>query len=132
MRARMCAQQIDILGARLFADPHGEMTCLDRRNRYLTANLAMMLVVGFGRYTVAFRFEEGTSILTGGAILSALAAQQVPELLGDSVCIWFVHKAGLPILTYYKQQLEPRNLLPKVFVISNTLFTVLGTLRGYF
>ena len=87
-------------GAILVANTGGDMVV-----EYLSANLAMILLSLFGAKSSAFRFknEEGTT-LTMTLIIQALAAQHLPELVCDMVCIVAESRAELPIAAYLRGQ----------------------------
>ena len=96
---------------------------------YLSANMAMAILVGFGDSRAAFRFQEGAPSRTLVAL--ALAAQHVPELVCDAVATMAEVRAGLPVREYFEDQLTWRALAPKAAMVMCTVFMVLGTMRTW-
>ena len=96
---------------------------------YLSANMAMAILVGFGDSRAAFRFQGGAPSKTLVAL--ALAAQHVPELVCDAVATMAEVRAGLPVREYFEDQLTWRVLPPKAGIVLLTVFLVLGTMRTW-
>ena len=94
---------------------------------YLSANMAMAILVGFGDSRAAFRFQGGAPSKTLVAL--ALAAQHVPELVCDAVATMAEVRAGLPVREYFEDQLTWRVLAPKAVLVLFTVFMVLFTMR---
>ena len=104
-------------------------TCGDMIVEYLSANQAMLLFFFFGPVS-AFRLDAGAA-LTLTLVAQALAAQHVPELVGDFIATWFEVRAGLPVLEYFQGQLAWRTLAPKIAFTACVMFLLLLTMRTY-
>ena len=78
--------------------------------------------------------SKAIEILSGGAVdgaalLVALAAQQLPEVVGDVAATAFEVQSGLPVVEYLRTQLDWRVAAPKAATIMGCVFCTLMTAR---
>lgn len=111
-------------------------TCGDMVVEYAGANAAMAIYVCFSGKIAAFRFASfsgDNNKLTLIMALSSLAAQHVPEMICDTLSIWFEVRAGLRVTEYFSLQAKSFDVIvAKLSLVFCSAFIVLVTMRTYF